>query len=464
MNRRIRNVHLVGIGGVGMSGIAEILHASGYSVTGSDLRSGETVRRLRALGIAVELGHDGRNVAGSDVVVYSAAISRTNPELAEADRRGLPVISRAEMLAELMRMKHGIAVAGSHGKTTTTSMIGTVLQAGGLDPTIVVGGRVRSLGSHSRLGAGDLLVAEADESDGSFLRLLPTTVVITNIDAEHLDHYGGMEPLRQAFADFANRIPFYGLATLCVDDPGARQVLPRIARRTRTYGLSAEAQLVAERIVVDGLETRFDVRCDGARRDEVRIPMPGVHNVRNALAALAIALEFDVPWPDALEALAGFRGVERRFEVRGEAGGVLVIDDYAHHPAEIRATLEAARAGLGRRLLVAFQPHRYSRTESLLKEFAASFSEADTVLLTEIYPAGEEKIPGIDGRALAEATRAAGTKVEFVPEPADLVPSLESLASDGDAVLFLGAGDLNRFVSPLLERLSRRGRQGGDDH
>jgi UDP-N-acetylmuramate--alanine ligase len=440
-----------------MSGIAEILHTSGYTVTGSDMREGKTVRRLRALGIPISIGHDSAQVGNADVVVYSSAVPGTNPELVAAADRRLPVIPRAEMLAELMRMKHGVAVAGSHGKTTTTSLIGAVLQAGGLDPTTVVGGKVRSLGSHSRLGAGDILVAEADESDGSFLRLLPTVVVVTNVDAEHLDHYGGIEPLRRAFTDFANRIPFYGAAVLCLDDPGVRALLTDVMRRTRTYGLSATAQVRAESLVADGLETRFRVRADEKLLGEARIRMPGTHNVRNALAAVAVGIEFDVPWARTAEALEEFRGVERRFEIRGEASGVVVVDDYAHHPAEIRATLEAARDAFGRRLVVAFQPHRYTRTRALLDELACAFVDADVVLLTEIYAAGEEKILGIDGRRLAEAVRATGhPAVEFVPEPTDLVARLIERSRPGDAVLFLGAGDVNRFVDPLLDAL------GGD--
>jgi UDP-N-acetylmuramate--alanine ligase len=363
-----------------------------------------------------------------------------------------------------MRMKHGVAVAGSHGKTTTTSVTGAVLQAGGLDPTTVVGGQVRSLGSHSRLGTGDVLVAEADESDGSFLRLLPTVVVVTNVDAEHLDHYGGIEPLRRAFADFANRIPFYGAAVLCLDDGGVRALLPEVMRRTRTYGLSATAQVRAEAVDACGLETRFRVRADERLLGEATIRMPGVHNVRNALAAVAVGLEFDVPWARVAEALEEFRGVERRFEIRGEAGGILVVDDYAHHPAEIRATLEAARDALSRRLLVAFQPHRYTRTRALLEELASAFVDADVVLLTEIYPAGEEKILGVDGRRLAEAVRATGhPAVEFVSEPTELVARLVERSRPGDAVVFMGAGDVNRFVDPLLDSLGRGPEGGGAD-
>jgi UDP-N-acetylmuramate--alanine ligase len=462
MNRRVRTIHLVGIGGAGMSGIAEILQASGYTVTGSDLRESETVSRLRGLGIEIFLGHDPTHIGGADVVVYSSAVSRGNPELVAAESERVPVIPRAEMLAELMRMKQGIAVAGSHGKTTTTSLISAVLQAGGLDPTCVVGGRVKSLGSHSRFGTGEVLVAEADESDGSFLRLLPTLVVITNVDAEHLDHYGTVDSLHAAFVDFANRIPFHGSAIVCLDDGGARSLLPRITRRTLTYGLSVEAELTAEGIAIEGIGARFRVRLSGETLGEVRIRMPGTHNVQNALAAIAVGIEFEVPWNAIAEGLDEFSGVERRFEARGERGGVLFIDDYAHHPSEIRATLRAARSVLDRRLVVVFQPHRYTRTRDLLEEFARAFGDADVVILTEIYPAGEAKLPGVDGRALADALRSVGNRVpEFVAELSELPAALESRVQPGDAVFFLGAGDVNRWIEPTLDRLGR-GESGGE--
>jgi UDP-N-acetylmuramate--alanine ligase len=446
-----------------MSGLAEILHASGYTVTGSDLREGETVQRLRTLGIPVRIGHDPSHVGSADVVVYSAAVGRTNPELVAAEQQKLPVIPRGEMLAELMRTKHGIAVAGSHGKTTTTSLIGAVLQAGGLDPTTVVGGRLKSMGTHSRLGGGDVLVAEADESDGSFLRLLPTLVVITNVDAEHLDHYGGIEALRDAFVDFANRVPFYGATVLCIDDPGARAVWNATRGRKRTYGLSNGADVRAEQIRTEGLETCFRVRVEETLLGEARLRLPGLHNVRNALAAVTLGVEFDIPWTRIAEALAEFRGVERRFEIRADHNGVLVVDDYAHHPAEIRATLEGARQALNRRLVVAFQPHRYTRTQALLHEFAGSFEHADLLLLTEIYPAGEKKIAGIDGQKLAAAVRATGhPSVEFVSELEQLVPRLAEETRAGDAVLFMGAGDVNRYVDAFLDALGRSREGGGE--
>ncbi len=454
MKRRVHRVHLVGIGGVGMSGLAEILQATGYAVSGSDLHEGEAVRRLRALGVEVSIGHAEANLGAADVVVYSAAISTTNPELRAAEAANVPVIARAEMLAELMRLKFGIAIAGSHGKTTTTSLVGAVLQAGDLDPTIVVGGRVHSLGSNSRHGAGDVFVAEADESDGSFLKLLPSVVVVTNIDREHLDHYGDLARLRGAFADFANRVPFYGAAILCLDDPGVRALLPDVARRVTSYGLSPQADLAGESVEVVGWETRFRARASGTPLGEFRLRLPGLHNARNALAAIAVGLELDVPAATIREALADFAGVARRFELRGQAGGVQVIDDYAHHPSEIRATLDAARRALGGRLIVAFQPHRYTRTRDLFDEFASAFHEADSVLITAVYAAGEEKIPGVDAEALAEAARRRGHRsVRFVREREDVVPTLLDQLQPGDAVLFMAAGDLGQLAEPLLTRL-----------
>jgi UDP-N-acetylmuramate--alanine ligase len=447
-------VHFVGIGGSGMSGLAEILRASGYGVSGADLREGPVVERLRSLGIEVGIGHDAAHVGDADVVVYSSAVPASNAEVRVAEARHIPVIPRAEMLAELMRMKYGVAIAGSHGKTTTTSLAASVLHAGGLDPTTIVGGRVKSLGTSSRLGEGDILVAEADESDGSFLRLMPTVVVITNVDREHLDHYGDFDRLQAAFLDFANRVPFYGSSILCLDDPVVQGLLPDVARRTCTYGLSVQAEVSAEEIVPSGLETRFCARFRGTRLGPCRLQMPGLHNVRNALAAIAVGLEFDVPYERIAEALAEFRGVERRFEVIGESGGLLVIDDYAHHPAEIRATLAAARQALGRRVLVAFQPHRYTRTQNLFEELAGSFHDADSVILTEIYAAGEEKLAGADGAALAERVRDHGHRaIRFLPENEQVLHALLEMARPGDAGLFMGGGDIGLLAPAFLSLL-----------
>ena len=452
MNRKVRRIHFVGIGGVGMSGLAEVLYASGYTVSGSDARESEVLERLRGLGIRISIGHDTASVAGADVLVYSSAIPATNPEIKEAERVRIPVIRRGEMLAELMRLKYGIAISGSHGKTTTSSLVASVLQEGGLDPTSIIGGRLHSLGANSRLGSGDILVAEADESDGSFLHLVPTVVVITNLDREHLDHYGSLEALQDAFVDFANRVPFYGLALLCLDDPKLRELLPRIAARNRSYGLSTQAEISATSIEPEGLDTRFVARSGARELGPVRLPMPGFHNVQNALAALAVGLEFDVPFAQIRNALEQFKGIARRFEIVGEPGSLLVIDDYAHHPTEIRATLAAARSGLGRRSVVVFQPHRYSRTRDLFAELASCFHDADVLVLTDIYAAGEPKLPGIDASALAEAVKETGHRnTHLVREREEIVPALRELVQQGDAVLFMGAGDIGRLARTFTE-------------
>ena len=452
MKQRVHHIHLVGIGGVGMAGLAEILRASGYRVSGSDRRESAVLERLRPLGIVAHVGHAAEHIEGADVVVYSTAIPATNPELMAAERAQVPVIPRAEMLAELMRTRRGIAVAGSHGKTTTTSMIGALLQAAELDPTIVVGGRVHSLGSNAHLGSSDLMVAEADESDGSFLRLWPTIVVVTNIDREHLDYYKSLERLRDAFLDFVNRVPFWGACVLCLDDPQVQDLLPRLTRRARTYGLTPQAEIRAEDIEAHGLTMRFRVRVGEKELGQVQLGVPGRHNVQNALAAIAVALELDVPFEAMRSAFAVFRGVERRFERRGERGGVEVIEDYAHHPTEIRATLAAARQAYTGRIVVAFQPHRYTRTRDLFEDFARAFHDADVLLITEIYAAGEEKSPGIDAAALAEAARDCGHRhVSFVGELPDLIPALESLTRAGDVLFFMGAGDIGRQAAAFLE-------------
>jgi UDP-N-acetylmuramate--alanine ligase len=458
--RGIECIHFVGIGGTGMSGLAELLGAQGYTVTGSDLAESPTLARLRRLGARVAIGHDAGHVGAADVVVVSTAVRATNPELAEAARRGIPVIPRAEMLAEVMRLKDGIAVAGTHGKTTTTSLLAHVLQAGGLDPTIVVGGRVIGAGPESersgaRLGSGSFLVAEADESDGSFLHLAPVIAVVTNIEAEHLDHHGDLATLEDAFAAFLERLPFWGAAVLCLDDPGVQRLLSRVSRRRITYGLVAQADWVAADVRTDGAGMAFSVRRQGETLGSVRLPQPGRHNVANALAALAVAGEVDVPFPVAAEALAGFRGVERRFEEKGVVRGVRVVDDYGHHPSEVRATLAAARGVHSGRIVVIFQPHRYSRTRDCFDDFTTAFHDADLLVLTEIYAAGEAKLPGIEATALADAIRARGHRdVRFLPDlerlPAQLAPELR----EGDLVLTLGAGSVSRLGPQLLAALA----------
>jgi len=435
-----------------MSGLAEILHASGYEVSGSDLQQSPASERLSRLGVRVTIGHDAANVSRAHVVVYSSAIPATNPELAAAQRAHVPVIPRAEMLAELMRIRYGVAIAGSHGKTTTTSLVGAVLQTAGLDPTIIVGGMVKSLGTNSRLGAGELLVAEADESDGSFLQLIPTVVVVTNIDREHIEHYQSFERLADAFRDFANRVPFYGACVLCLDDPHVQAMLPGVTRRVLSYGLSAQALVSAEEILVQGFETRFTAKHKGQKLGTIRLQISGLHNVRNALAAIAVGLEFDVAFSDIQQALEGFEGVERRFEIRGERQGVLVIDDYAHHPTEIRATLAAAREGLGRRIVATFQPHRYTRTRALFDEFAHAFHDSDVLVVTEIYPAGEPKLPGVEARSLVRAIRERGHReVHWAAEESEIVPMLRRLVRAGDVLLIMGAGDIGRVAVNFLD-------------
>ncbi len=461
MRRRIQRIHFVGIGGIGMCGLAELLQNQGYRVTGSDLREGATVARLRGLGVEVTIGHAAAHVGDADVVVYSSAVSASNPELREAERRKLPVIPRAEMLAEVMRLKEGIAVAGSHGKTTTTSLIAHVLDTAGLDPTAVIGGRVLAAESDrtgARLGAGELLVAEADESDGSFLRLAPVIAVITNVDPEHLDHYGSVEALEDAFVAFANRVPFWGLSVLCLDHPRVQAMLPRMTRRTISYGFSPQADLVATEVAVEGWGTRFDVRLRGESLGTARLSLPGRHNVQNALATLAVALELEVPFARARDALADFPGIERRFELRGERRGVRVVDDYGHHPAEIRATLAAARQGHRGRLVVVFQPHRFTRTRDLFDAFVTAFHEADLLVVTEIYAAGEAKIPGCEASALADAIRAHGQRdVRFVGDLQELPERLVPELAAGDLVLTLGAGSIATLGPRLLARLEEGG-------
>ena len=458
MRRRIKHVHFVGVGGIGMCGLAELLHTQGYRVSGSDLREGPTLERLRSLGIEVAIGHAAENLGSVDVVVYSSAVPPHNPELREAERRAIPVIPRAEMLAESMRLKEGIAVAGSHGKTTTTSLVAHVLSSAGLDPTAVIGGRVfapDTAPSTTRLGAGDLLVAEADESDGSFLRLAPVVAVVTNIDPEHLDHYGSYEALQDAFASFANRVPFWGLSVLCLDHPGVQAIVPRMTRRTATYGFASQADWVASAVRIEPPGTRFEVRHRSERQGEVRLRLPGRHNVLNALATLAVADELGVPFATAAAALAGFLGIERRFETTGERAGVRVVDDYGHHPAEIRATLAAARETHAGRVVVAFQPHRYTRTRDLWNEFVTAFNDADVLVLTDIYPAGEAKIPGIEAAPLADAIRAHGHHdVRFAANLEDVLAELVATARPGDLVVTLGAGSISQVGGKLLATLA----------
>ena len=460
--RRIQRIHFVGAGGIGMCGIAELLASQGYRITGSDVKDSANTERLRSLGIAVAIGHDAGNVGDADVVVYSSAVRADNPELRRAEAAKIPVIGRAEMLAELMRLKDGIAVAGSHGKTTTTSLVAHVLDAAGLDPTAVVGGRVLAAGrdpSTTRRGTGSLLVAEADESDGSFLRLAPVIAVVTNIDPEHLDYHGSYEALQDAFAAFCNRVPFWGAAILCVDHPGVQAILPRINRRAIRYGTSAQADWIATGIGRDAQGMVFSVRHEGRDLGRVRLRLAGHHNAMNALAALAVAHEVEVPFRVAANALESFLGIERRFEDKGSAAGVRVIDDYGHHPAEIEATLAAAREIHGGRIVVAFQPHRYTRTRDLWDEFTRCFNRADVLVLTEIYAASEDKLPGVESSLLADAIRDHGHRAVFFER--DLDAALARLVREvraGDLVVTLGAGSISTLGARLVEKLEERAR------
>jgi UDP-N-acetylmuramate--alanine ligase len=469
---RTRRVHFVGIGGIGMSGIAELLANLGYGVTGSDLRRSDVTDRLETLGVHVSEGHDARFVGHADVVVTSSAVSPDNPEVAEAHRRRIPVIPRAEMLAELMRLRSGIAVAGSHGKTTTTSMVALVLERAGLDPTAVIGGRLSAFGSNARLGRGSWMVAEADESDRSFLRLSPTLAIITNVDREHLDAYRGFGDLCDAFVDFANKVPFYGAVVACVDDPHVRALVPRFTRRVVTYGLDpADADLVGRRVRREGRDWVCSLEPGPGLADAVglaspppsvlgdlRLRVPGRHNLLNALAAVAVGLELGLGVEVVTKALGEFQGAERRFQVRGEAGGVLVIDDYGHHPTEIAAVLEAARSSLARRLVVAFQPHRYSRTAALLDDFGPALAAADEVVLTGIYPAGEAPVPGATLDALATAAgRVLGHKLHVAATLDAALASVLAMVRPGDAVITLGAGSISSLGPRLLAALDGGG-------
>ena len=455
MRERKHRVHFVGIGGIGMSGIAEVLLNLGYSVSGSDLNESESTQRLRSLGAQVFIGHREANLSSDpSVVVISTAVKFSNPEVLEARRRQIPVIPRAEMLAELMRMKYGVAVAGSHGKTTTTSMISAVLSAGGLDPTMVIGGRVRSLGSNAKLGQGEILVAEADESDGTFLLLSPIITVVTNIDREHMDFYQTMDQLMASFLSFINKVPFHGLSVLCLDHPNVRALIPKVKKRFATYGLSTEADFYARELEIAPMETRFSVWHRTEFLGRLKLRLPGRHSATNALAAVAVGVELEIPFAEIARALDAFTGIHRRFELKGEIRGVTVIDDYGHHPEEIRATLQAVRDGWKRPLTVVFQPHRYTRTQDLFEDFLSAFEGADRLVLTEIYPAGEEPIPGIHGEALYQSLKRKGhLEVEFVPDKEEIVRRLLPKLKPNDIVLTLGAGDIDKVAEKLVEAL-----------
>ncbi|MFA7592584.1 MAG: UDP-N-acetylmuramate--L-alanine ligase [Thiohalobacteraceae bacterium] len=459
---RVRRVHFVGIGGAGMGGIAEVLHNLGYEVQGSDLRTNSVTRRLESLGATVFIGHSAAHVTGSDVVVISSAVDSSNPEVVTAQAQRIPVVPRAEMLAELMRFRYGVAVAGTHGKTTTTSLVASLLAEGGLDPTFVIGGRLNSAASHARLGAGRYLVAEADESDASFLYLQPMIAVVTNIDADHLSTYGGdFGQLRKTFLEFLHHLPFYGLAVLCIDDAEVREILPEVARPIRTYAIdaAANADLWVSELRQEGVRMYFNLhRKDRDTVLPVMLNLPGRHNVLNALAAIAVASELDLADAAIQSALANFAGIGRRFQVYGEcrlpAGRVLLIDDYGHHPREVAAVIDAIRNGWpARRLVVVFQPHRYTRTRDLFEDFAQVLSETDALVLTDVYAAGEVPIAGADGRALSRAIRLRGqVDPVFVDDTTDLTDVLPAILADGDVLLMAGAGDIGAAAAELAVR------------
>jgi UDP-N-acetylmuramate--alanine ligase len=461
MFKKYQHIHFVGIGGIGMSGIAEVLVNLGYRVSGSDAKLSPITERLQGLGAKIFEGHSGAHIEGAQVVVTSTAVRVDNPEVVEAVRRQVPVIPRAEMLAELMRLKYGIAIAGSHGKTTTTSMVATVLDRAGLDPTVVVGGRVNTIGSNAKLGHGDFMVVEADESDKSFLKLSPTIAVVTNIDLEHLDFYSGIEEIRSCFVQFVNKAPFYGSVIICLDDPNIQMIIPQITRRVMTYGMRAHAEISAfdAQVSRESFGSEFAVRRKGEELGRIKLNVPGEHNVLNALAAVAVGLDLEVEFPVIAEGLEAFRGAERRFQIKGlvegERSGILVVDDYGHHPTEIRATLSAAKTS-GRRLVVLFQPHRYTRTAALREEFARSFYDADVVLLSDIYAASEDPIEGVTSQALVEEIEKFGhRRARYIGGADQGKQALLDVAQPGDLVLTLGAGNVWRAGEEFLAAMQK---------
>jgi UDP-N-acetylmuramate--alanine ligase len=453
---KVKHIHFVGIGGTGMSGIAELLLNLGYKVTGSDTSVTPVTERLVSLGAGVEKGHEPGHVGEPDVVVYSSAIKQDNVEIQEARAKGIPVIPRAEMLAELMRMRQGIAVGGAHGKTTTTWLVGLVMAAARLDPTIIVGGRLKALGTNAKLGSGNYLVAEADESDGSFLRLSPTIALITTVDEEHLDHYVNLDAIKEAFIEFANKVPFYGAAVVCLDDENVQSILPHIERRVITYGFSQQADVQARDVVQDGTDVTFNAVLRGKNVGSVLLKTPGEYNVLNSLAAIAVGLELDIPFQAIGEGLAQFTGISRRLEVKGEAGGITVVDDYAHHPTELAATLGAIRSTYDRRIVAVFQPHRYTRTHALWDRLGRSFYDADSVIVTSVYAAGEAPIEGVSGELVARAAVDSGHRdVKYIAEMSDVIDHLAQTVTEGDVVVTLGAGSIYRAGEDLLERIEK---------
>ncbi|HYT74545.1 MAG TPA: UDP-N-acetylmuramate--L-alanine ligase [Vicinamibacterales bacterium] len=456
---RTRRIHFVGVGGIGMSGIAELLANLGYEVSGSDAKASDITERLSRLGVRIARSHAAAHVGSADVVVVSSAIQGRNPEVDEARRRRIPVIPRAEMLAELMRLRYGIAIAGAHGKTTTTSMVALVLERAGLDPTAVIGGRLSAFGSNARLGRGDYMVVEADESDRSFLKLSPAIAVITNIDHEHMESYGSWDALQQAFLDFADKVPFYGAVVACVDDEPVRRLVPRMNRRVITYGFDDSGAMVSGyATALEAFGSRCRVRLTPREGDPIdlgplHLRVPGRHNLLNALGALAVGLEVRIPFGKMAEAVEEFRGAERRFQLRGEARGVMVVDDYGHHPTEIAAVIAAARAGLDRRVVVVFQPHRYTRTRDLLDAFGTALGAADEIVLTDIYPAGEAPIEGATAEAVEAVVRRTGRPVRLIKALDDIPNAVAAIARPNDLVITLGAGSIGTVPDRILDAL-----------
>ena len=457
MQRKVKCIHFVGIGGIGMSGIAEVLINLGYNISGSDKAQSETTARLQKLGASVALGHAAKNIGNADVVVTSTAVKVNNPEVVEAHQRNVPVIPRAEMLAELLKMKFSVAVSGSHGKTTTTSMVSTILARGGLDPTMVIGGKLASIGSNARLGDGDIIVAEADESDGSFLKLSPTIAVITNIDREHLDFYPGITEIKEAFLKFANIVPFYGCTVLCSDNEHVREITGLIKRKMITYGIEHSADYSARDIKYLGSRIEYSLIYRGDRLCQIELIVPGLFNVYNSLAAVAVGRELDLDFVTIKEGLASFSGVVRRLEIKGTVGDITVVDDYGHHPTEVKATLAAARQVWKERLIVVFQPHRFTRTKALFNEFTQAFGDADLLILNDIYPASEEPIAGVNSQALCEAIRKTGHRsVEYIAQAEDTIEFLLNTVRPKDIVITLGAGSIYKIGEALLKQLAAK--------
>jgi UDP-N-acetylmuramate--alanine ligase len=456
MFRSVKKIHFIGIGGIGMSGIAEILLDQGFSVTGSDKQLSEITERLEKLGAKIYEGHSPEHIEPDvDVVVYSSAVKMDNPEVQEAIRRKIPLIRRAEMLAELMRLKYGIGIAGTHGKTTTTSMVGLILIEGGFDPTVIVGGVLRDLGgTNARLGHGNFIVVEADEFDRSFLQLTPTIAVITTLEPEHLDCYGSVEELKNAFIDFANKVPFYGFVVLCLDEPMIQDIMPKIKKKIVTYGLNAQADVQAIDPEFSGRKASYTLIYKGKDYGRINLQVPGIHNIKNSLAGIAVGMELGIEFEKIKKAVERFRGVYRRFEIRAEVNGIIVVDDYAHHPTEIRVVLQAAKDGCKRRVVAVFQPHLYSRTRDFYLDFGRSFFNADVCVLTDVYPAREEPIEGVSGKLIADAARDFGHKdVHYVPNKMELADYVLGLVKSGDMVIFMGAGDITKICGEFIKKL-----------